>query len=58
MSRETKKGWRLKACIGPHDYKLTGLLLGSPKEVEKLLRGNIVFVCLWKGQRRYDNKKT
>jgi len=44
VARETKKGWRLKASLGPRDYNLAGLLLASPEEVKKLLKGNIVFV--------------
>lgn len=35
VATQTKAGWRLKISIGPKDYPVRGLLLGSEKDVQR-----------------------
>lgn len=57
VARETRTGWRLKVCIGPNDYLLSGFLAKNPDEVKKLLKGNIVFVHVAKQKNRRSHEK-
>lgn len=46
VATETRKGWRLKLCIGPKDYPLRGLLFESANDVAKVATSKVVFVHL------------
>ena len=47
LATETRKGWRLKLCVGPMDYPVRGLLLDSDAEVRKVMEKlGTVFVHL------------
>lgn len=46
ISRQTSKGYRLALSVGNQQFNVRGLLLGSPKDVEHVLKTGIVFVHL------------
>jgi hypothetical protein len=54
IATETSLGWRVKLAVGKDDIRLEGLLLSSPEEVKKIVKGGIVFVH----RRTITTKKT
>lgn len=46
ISRQTSKGYRLALSVGNTQFNVKGLLLGSPKDVERVLKTGIVYIHL------------
>lgn len=58
VSRQVKPdAWRLSLNIGDSKFPIKGLLFASPKDVEKALKGGVVFVHLKSEAKKVVAKK-